>query len=139
MRGFGMPHRVRSFEVDHQGFLFNGRYLEIADAAMTEWFRHLGFGYPELLDAGYDPSVVSIDAQFSAPGRLDDELRIAVSCERVGSSSAVLRFDVVRDDAQLATIRTTYVNVDADAGLSRPIPPELRERLVSQIERIDER
>lgn len=139
MTAFAMEHRIRSFEVDHQGFLFNGRYLEIADAAMTEWFRHLGLGYPELLAAGYDPSVVQIDAQFAAPGRLDDLLQVEVVCERVGTSSALLRFRFQRDGGTLATLRTTYVNVDADPGASRPIPPELRERLVSQIERIDER
>jgi acyl-CoA thioester hydrolase len=133
-----MRHRIRSFEVDHQGFLFNGRYLEIADAAMTEWFRRLGFGYSDLLAVGYDPSVVKLEADFASPGRLDDLLSVEVACERVGTSSAVLRFRFVRPDGVLATLRTTYVNVDADAGLSRPIPTELRERIVQQIERIDQ-
>lgn len=132
-----MTHRVRSFEVDHQGFLFNGRYLEIADAAMTEWFRHLGFDYPAMLALGYDPSVVRMEGDFAAPGRLDDELRVIVTCERVGTSSTALRFDFLRHAATLATLRTTYVNVDADEGRSRPIPAELRERLVTQIERIE--
>jgi acyl-CoA thioester hydrolase len=136
MTAFAMPHRVRSFEVDHQGFLFNGRYLEIADAAMTEWFRHLGFDYPAMLAAGYDPSVVRMEVDFAAPGRLDDDLRVTVTCERVGTTSTVLRFGFMRDGATLATLRSTYVNVEADEGRSRPIPTALREQLVSQIERI---
>jgi len=123
-------HRVRSYEVDHQGFVFNGRYLEITDAAMAEYFRGLGFAYPELIDAGFDPAVVSIELRFERPARLDDQLVIDARCAHVGRSSFVLVFTFTRDEQALAEVRTTYVNVAAASETSVPIPRDIRDRLV---------
>ena len=115
-------HRVRYHEADPQGFLFNSRYLELADVAMTEYFRCLGFPYKEFVAAGNDPSVVSAKLQFAAPARFEDELSISASCEQVGRSSFALAMDVWRDGTRLAQISVTYVNVDAATATSRPLP-----------------
>jgi acyl-CoA thioester hydrolase len=120
---FTHRHRVRYHEVDLQSFLFNGRYLEIADVAMSEFFRDLGWSYPDLIAAGMDPSVVSAAIQFAAPARLDDLVDVQVRCPRVGASSFDLHMQVFRDDAPLASIELVYVNVDPEAARARPIPP----------------
>jgi len=122
-------HRVRSYEVDHQGYLFNGRYLEIADAAMAEFFRFLGFGYNRLIELGFDPAVVASDLRFSSPGKLDDDLQIAVDMEHLGTSSIRLRLDFSHDNEPIAVILTTYVNVDTKTNASRPIPELIRAAL----------
>jgi len=80
-------HRVRYHETDAQGFLFNSRYLEIADVAMAEFFRNLGWSYPELLELGLDPSVVDASLVFRAPALLDQVVEVRVECRRVGRSS----------------------------------------------------
>lgn len=36
-----LHHRVRYHETDAQGFLFNSRFLEIADVALTEFMRSI--------------------------------------------------------------------------------------------------
>jgi len=127
-------HRVRSYEIDHQGFLFNGRYLEICDAAMTEFFRAAGFTYPQLLADGFDPAVIELAASFMRPGKLDDLLTVHVSCTRVGTSSANLLFDITCGTDPVARLRTTYVNVDPQTGRSRPIPDGVRSYLVAVVE-----
>ena len=38
--------RVRWSEVDRQGIVFNGNYLNYFDVAMGEYWRALGFPYP---------------------------------------------------------------------------------------------
>lgn len=131
---FRHRHRVRSYEVDHQGIAFNGRYLELADAAMTEFFADLGWTYPELIALGFDPAVVAIDLRFHTPARLGDDLDVLVSCSRVGTSSATLTFAVQRAGSPLADVTTTYVNVSAGAARSQPIPPIVRDRLVAVAE-----
>ena len=40
---FHYSHRVRYAEVDPQGIVFNSRYLEYCDAAVTEYLRAVGF------------------------------------------------------------------------------------------------
>ncbi len=115
-------HRVRYHEADAQGFLFNGRYLEIADVAMTEYFRALGWSYAELVAGGADPSVVNATLTFMAPGRFDDILEIDVACTRIGRSSFTLTMEFLRDRSAIARAELTYVNVDAASARSRELP-----------------
>lgn len=114
-------HRVRYHEVDQQGYLFNGRYLEISDVGLTEFFRSLGWSYAALNDEGVDPSVVRVEADFSAPARFDDLLQVEVNCTRIGRSSFTLRTELIGPSGPVAAITTIYVNVDAGSATSRPI------------------
>jgi acyl-CoA thioester hydrolase len=124
-----MSHRVRYHEADNQGFLFNGRYLEIADVAMTEFFRSLGFDYREMVSGGMDPSVVSAALTFRTPARFDEVLDVHVTCSRVGSSSFELETLVTRDEQTVAEMRLVYVNVDPATARSRPLPSAIKRRL----------
>jgi acyl-CoA thioester hydrolase len=117
-----VQHRVRYHEADAQGFLFNSRYLELADVAMTEYFRDLGFPYDELVAAGADPSVVSARLDFKRPARFDDILDVSAACTRVGRSSFDLTVAIARSGQPLAEIGLTYVNVDAAQAVSRALP-----------------
>lgn len=130
-------HRVRYHEADAQGFLFNGRYLELADVAMTEWLRQLGWPYPELVAAGADPSVVSAQLQFKRPARFDEVLDVDVSCTNVGRSSFSLRTEVRRGEDQIAVMELTYVNVDPATATSRPLPAPVVEALRSGGRRLE--
>ncbi len=115
-------HRVRYHEVDKQGYLFNGRYFEIADVGMTEFFRDLGWRYDDLNVLGVDPSVVHVDGDFASPARFDDELDVTVSCGRVGTSSFQLLTRIELDGALIAAVDIVYVNVNADLARSLPLP-----------------
>ena len=126
---FVHQHRVRSHEVDAQGFLFNSRYLEIADVAMTEFFRAIGWPYPALVAGGTDPSVVSATMTCLAPARFDDLLDVQVACRRVGTSSFRLDMGVNRGETKIAVIELVYVNVDPAAEQSRPLPAPVADAL----------
>lgn len=129
-------HRVRYHETDAQGYLFNSRYLELVDVAMTEFFRALGWPYPDLVAGGTDPSVVTATVHFRSPARFEDVLDLTVSCLQVGTSSFTLGTEITLDARAVATAELVYVNVEPDAGVSRPLPAEiaasLRRSQVSQ-------
>ncbi|MFD7956114.1 acyl-CoA thioesterase [Streptomyces ardesiacus] len=124
-------HRVRYHEADAQGFLFNARYLELADVAMTEFFRALGMPYAELVAVGTDPSVVSATLTFSKPARFEDLLDVTARCTRVGTSSFGLDVHVSRGADTIATVQLVYVNVDAATATSRPLPEDVARALRS--------
>lgn len=115
-------HRVRNHEVDSQGFLFNSRYLEIADVAMTEFLRSIGWPYPKLVAEGTDPSVISAVLSFKAPAYFDDDLDVDVKCRKVGNSSFCLEVEISRDETELANVELVYVNVDPAKARARPLP-----------------
>ena len=115
-------HRVRYHEVDGQGFVFNARYLEIADVAMTEYLRELGFDYSDLLEGAFDPSVVNAVIGFARPARFDDLVDVDAACTRVGRASFDVRYSLTRGDEELARVELVYVNVDTESERSRPLP-----------------
>jgi acyl-CoA thioester hydrolase len=121
--------RVRYHETDPQRFVFNSRYLEYADVSMAEYFRHLGWSYPELLCMAFDPSVVKSTVDFLRPAYLDDLIDIEVSCDQVGTSSFTLIFVLTVQGEQISRIENVYVNVDPEAAGSRPIPSEIAKRM----------
>lgn len=125
-------HRVRYHEVDLQGFFFNSRYFEVADVAMAEYFRQLGWDYSELNALGVDPSVVTVEARFVAPARYDDRLDVDSTCARVGTSSFDLRSRISRGDETIAELSVRYVNVDARLATSVALPEVMTTALRSQ-------
>ncbi|WP_231868921.1 acyl-CoA thioesterase [Rhodococcus opacus] len=126
-------HRIRYHEVDQQGYLFNSRYLEIADVAMTEFFRSLGWQYDALIATGTDPSVVKSEIAFVSPCRFDDVLDAETVPTRVGTSSFRLRITLRRSGGVVATIENTYVNVDLASARSRPLPTDVAEALEREV------
>ncbi|GAC1436178.1 MAG: thioesterase family protein [Solirubrobacteraceae bacterium] len=126
---FRMRSRVRYHEVDAQGHVFNARYLEFLDVAMTEWLRELtGMPYTVLVARGCDVVLARTTLEFRAPARFDDELETTVRVASVGTSSFVLDFTVsaALDARELVKAQTVYVNFDAAAAGKRPLPGFLR-------------
>jgi acyl-CoA thioester hydrolase len=128
-----LSHRVRYHEADAQGFLFNGRYLEIADVAMSEFFRYLGFPYLDMVAGGMDPSVVSVELAFRRPARFDDVVDVNVVVAAVGRSSFQLAMLMTREGETIAEGHLVYVNVGAKTASSRPIPGHIAAALEGEM------
>jgi acyl-CoA thioester hydrolase len=127
-------HHVRYHEMDAQGIVFNGRYWEFFDVAMGEFFRELGWTFATMEQEGLVPSLVHVEADFTNPATLDDELDIAVRCLRVGRTSFQLGFEVHRADGlPLTSASIVYVNFDSATHASRPIPDVLRTQLAGRL------
>jgi len=128
-------HRVRYHETDAQGILFNAHYWEIFDVAMAEYFRALGWTYPAMVAAAFDPCVVKAEATFHHAAAFDDELETTVRCARVGRSSFSLNFELRNSNGILLTSATiVYANLDTTSRRARPIPALLRDPLTSHAE-----
>ena len=126
----------RYAEVDQQGVVFNGHYLTWFDEACTGFLDHLGVTYPGLIASGHDIQVVHSDIDYSAGVRWRDAVRVAVECERIGTTSFTLAFTVQRcngDSAEETAVRghNVYVVVSTDDWAKRPIPELLRQALAA--------
>jgi acyl-CoA thioester hydrolase len=126
-------HRVRYHETDAQHVVFNSRYLEFTDVAMTEYFRGLGWQWAQLVAIGCDPVVASTHIDYKEPAAFDDDLGVFVRLGEVGRSSFRLIFSIRRidDDVELAVIESAYVNFDPETKSSRPLPDSVRERMLA--------
>jgi acyl-CoA thioester hydrolase len=120
----------RYAEIDQQGVVFNGHYLTWFDEAFTAFLDHVGLPYPELIASGYDVMVVHSELAYGGSVRWRDDARVAVACERQGTTSFTLAFTVYRSADEVAvTGRNVYVVLATDTWTKTPIP----ERLASAI------
>ena len=131
-----MPVVPRYAEVDQQGVVFNGHYLTWFDEACTGFLDHVGVTYPGLIASGHDIQVVHSEIDYLAGVRWRDAVRVAVDCDRIGTTSFTLRFSVLRRtgdaEEQLAISgQNVYVVVSTDDWAKRPIPRLLHEALTS--------
>ncbi|WP_101946871.1 thioesterase family protein [Mycobacterium sp. 3519A] len=139
MTVYSYPVVPRYAEIDQQGVVFNGHYLTWFDEACAGFLEHLGVTYPGLIRSGHDIQVVHSDIDYLAGVRWGDAVRVAVHCERIGTTSFTLGFTVLRSTGEAAEHtavrgRNTYVVVSTDDWAKRPIPDRLRDALAKPLQ-----
>jgi len=109
--------------------VFNAHYFAYFDLALTELFRAVFGGYESMLERQVDLVVGEASARFKAPARFDDELEVAVSVTRLGTTGVTTRYELLRDGQLLVegTLRHVVVNLGTHA--KAPIPDWMREGL----------
>jgi len=119
--------RVRWAEVDKQGIVFNGHYLMYFDVAITEYYRALGYPYPEgLAQHGTDLFVKKAGVEYHASAGYDDEIDVCVRVARLGRSSFEFKLEIYRADQLLVGGRVVYVNANPETRKSAALPDFLR-------------
>ena len=120
--------RVRYGECDGQKVVFNARYADYVDLAMTEFMRAAGFDYNALLARGLDNQVVKLTLEWKASAVFDDVLDVCVRTLKVGNTSFVLEHDIVRaaDGVSLCRAEVVYVMMTAEPLAKTPVPDDLR-------------
>jgi acyl-CoA thioester hydrolase len=139
---FTYRNRVRYYEADQQGVVFNMWYMGYMDEAMNAFLDARGPGYGGMIALGCDVQLVHSELDWRSGLRWRDEAEIAVGPSHIGRTSFTLDYAVRRaatigddgrvldgDDEILATGRTVYVTVATDGSGKRPVPPEIRAAL----------
>jgi len=125
--------RVRWSEVDAQGIVFNGHYLNYLDTASTGYWRALGLPYPGAFETlGADLVLRSTELDFLAPARFDELLQCGLRFVEAGRTS--LRFEAAlsRGAQTLLKAQLRYVMVGRDGPTALqpvPVPEGLRAAL----------
>jgi len=120
---------VRFEDVDAARLVFFGRYFGYCHDAMEAVFAPLDRGYPGLiLDRGIGFPAVHVEADYVAPLRYGDGVRISVDVLHIGHTSITLRYEMNRtsDGARVATIRHVVVVTRLASLRPEPIPDDVR-------------
>jgi len=123
--------RVRYAECDAQRVVFNAKYVEYIDIAITEYFRSVWGDYSNLLNKGLDTQVVNVNVSWKASATFDMVVAIEIELKKIGTTSFSYMINFVDHQTQqlLAIGEITYVMVTADQHQKTPIPPEVRKQL----------
>ena len=127
--GFVFRLRVRWGECDAQGIVFNAQYMNFIEVAQAEYFRNMGLRlYSEELRSRFDLATVKATFEFMSPARVDDMLSIYTGVARIGNSSITFNTEMYLEDAEqpCARAEVIYANFDADTGIARRIPDDIR-------------
>ena len=129
---FEFLFRVRYGECDAQGVVFNARYGDYVDLALTEYMRAAMGGYNALVNMGFETQVVRLLTEWKAPARFDDVLKASVYPSHFGNTSFTVNFDFVNASSQVlvATSQATYVLVDAKNFTKQIIPAQIKSALL---------
>jgi acyl-CoA thioester hydrolase len=133
-RGEPMPSfihrtRVRFVDTDASGRIHFTAMLRYFEAAEQEFLRSLGFGHHELdEDMGFPR--VHVECDYRSAIAFDDELEVAVSVKRMGTSSYTLGFVVTNNGVAAAEGGMVVVCTSRRKGRAQPMPEPFRAALV---------
>ncbi len=128
--------RVRYGECDAQEIVFNVRYAEYMDVAITEFMRVIwDGGFKALTADGYDTHVVSLHIDWKASARFDDVLCIVPKVTEIGNSSFTTTMDIYNEKSSELLVQGYIVNVMMDTKTHKPtrIPDAYREKMIRNI------
>ena len=126
------PHRVRYYEIDMQGVVFNSHYLNYFDAAITEYLRHCGFDYvKDTRESGMDFHLVKATIEYLKPVHYDEDVDIGVKVARLGRSSLHWELGLFGREAHevSSTGEIIWVYTSMETHRSAPIPDFRREQM----------
>ena len=132
MSGAPFTHslRVRFAECDPQGIVFNSRYLEYFDVALTELWREALGGYDGVMaDNDVDLVVAEATLRYRAALRFDDVFEIGVRLTRLGPTSMSVAIDVSRDGEVIVEGQMRHVFVARETTAKVEIPAAIRTAL----------
>jgi acyl-CoA thioester hydrolase len=122
--------RVRYGECDAQKVVFNSKYADYVDVAVTEFLRAAGI--QELFVTGQlDFQLVKQTVEWKSPARYDEVLELSLTTTRLGRTSFTIgtEFRMAGADRLLATVETVYVLMDGRTLTKLEIPPDIRRAL----------
>jgi acyl-CoA thioester hydrolase len=122
--------RVRYQECDAQHVVFNARYGDYVDLAVTEYLRAC-FPHRDLFDGSLEFQVVRQLIEWTGPARFNDVLEISVRPARFGTTSFTIAFEI-RIAGKADTIvkaEVVYVVVDGQTWTKRPMTSDERAKL----------
>ena len=118
---FSTRLKVRYAEIDGQKIVFNSRYLEYADVAVTEFWHWTGIADAVEEWRHTEFNVRRAELDYLAPFRLGDEVEAFVRIEAIGRTSITKLFELVNPatGTLACAIRMVSVHVDLASGRDR--------------------
>ncbi len=126
---FSHSFRVRWSETDAQGVVFNARYLDYADIAITEYWRAIGFRalYP---NEPFECHVARATVNFRLPIKPDELITVTAHTTALGRTSMtqqVAIYGAGGPDDLRADIELVSVHVDLATHRPTPLPDWTRD------------
>jgi acyl-CoA thioester hydrolase len=121
---FHHSFRVRWSETDAQGVVFNARYLDYADVAITEYWRAVGLREVHPTQA-FEFHVKKATVIWEAPIKPDEMIVVmarTIACGRTSMTQLVEIHGACGDNSDDLRATVDLVSVHVDLATHRPVP-----------------
>lgn len=123
--------RVYYEDTDAGGIVYYANYLKFFERARTEWLRQINVSQHALLHEHDAMFVVkSVSAEYHAPAKLDDVIKLTLSIEKLGRASLSFIQEAWCGEQLLNTARVRIGCVDS-ALRPRAVPPAVADKMRS--------
>ena len=130
---FSHHRQVEYAETDMAGIVHYSEFFRYMESAEHAFLRSLGLSVSmHVGERHISWPRVSCAFDFRKPLRFEDEFEIRLAVEKIGGKSVTFRADIVRDEEEVATGRSTSVCCKMEPGgemAAVTIPDEIRNRL----------
>jgi acyl-CoA thioester hydrolase len=127
MDNFYITKKIYYHDTDCGGVVYYANYLKYFEEARTEYFNNKGINYKALVKRDILFVVKSVEINFKAPARYQDELRILTRLEGIRSAALLFYQEAKKGDRTLAEAKTTLVHVGKDFK-PRSIPDDIKNK-----------
>ncbi|HEX3591116.1 MAG TPA: thioesterase family protein [Pseudonocardiaceae bacterium] len=133
---------VTMADVDAAGIIYFATPLRWAERMSTGWLNEIGHSLTSMFAAGVTIPAVAVQVEYRSQLTLDDQVRLELSAEAVGTTSFTLRCEGFVGDAATAAVcsRTTHVYtrftnpaLGGEGAAKEPVPDWLRTALTADL------
>ena len=122
--------RVYYEDTDAGGIVFYANYLKFFERARTEWLRAAGVDQQRLIEREGAAFVVkNANIDYHAPARLDDEITLTLTIEKLGRASVQFAQKAYKGDLLLVEASVKVGCVDIATVRPRSLPGDVADKM----------
>lgn len=128
---FHAKNRVRMHDTDMAGILYFPRQFRFIHDAWEDLMETEGLDFHKMIyEENFLFVVAHAEADYLAPLKVGDYLDVKVTCEKIGTTSFTMKYEIFKPDGlMVGRGKTVHVTLQADTRTKIPIPPQLKSRL----------
>ena len=128
---FEREQLIRFSHCDPAGIVFFPQYFVLFNGHVEDWFDEgLALGYAKVvIGQRIGLPTVALNCEFMKPSRMGERVQLGLAVRELGRSSIKLDLTCRQGDELRVRVRQVIVTTSLDDGLSRPIPPNVRDAI----------
>lgn len=121
---YQLEFTVRDYELDTQGVVNNGTYMNYMEHARHEFLKAAGLNFNEMHENGIDAMVIKAEMEYKYPLRGDDEFYVKMDVQKKGSLKILFIQDIYRKEDDKLVLKGIVTACCVNNKTGRPVAPE---------------
>ena len=127
---FHYTTKIQLYHTDAAGVLFYSKIFDLAFNAFDSLLEKCGVSVAHIIhESDFSMPFVRAEADYMAPLTVGDVVTIRIIVEKIGETSFVLNYEMTKDGAPAARVKTVHVTISKTTLEKIPLPSDIRQGL----------